>query len=91
MFCPFTKNNQCEYECVFNNKCYEENDPCGCNLNLALSVINSMNLGLTVFQKNLNTSIKNIESNTGSDQTDSFNISQKLDDILKILNTYRDN
>lgn len=50
-----------------------------------------MNLGLTVFQKNLNTSIKNIESNTGSDQTDSFNISQKLDDILKILNTYRDN
>ena len=87
MFCPFVKG-QCEPDCVFNNNCFDEDADENCNILDAIRNIQSD--GFTErsprdYLDSIESHLNNIDVNSGSDQTDSSYISNKLDDILKIL------
>lgn len=84
MFCPFV-NGDCEVECIFNNGCYNENDPENCNLLDAVRNIQSdgfIERTPKDYLEGIEKELKSIQSNTGSDQTESWNINDKLGDIL---------
>lgn len=87
MFCPFV-NGDCVPECVFNNGCLDENDPYNCNLNDAVSMIQSFGFAdtnLEDYLQNIDSTLDTIKSNTGSDQTDSSYINGKLGNIEDML------
>jgi len=87
MFCPFTKGD-CESECIFNNGCFAENDVENCNLMDAVRNIQSdgfVDRTPKDYLESIETELTFIKSNTGSDQTDSWDISQKLGDIIDKL------
>ena len=84
MFCPFV-NGDCVSECIFNNGCYDEGDPENCNLMDAVRNIQSdgfIERTPKDYLENIETTLDSIRSNTGSDQTESWEISSKLDEIL---------
>ncbi len=79
-FCPFV-NGDCAPECVFNNGCYQEGDPENCNLMDAVRNIQSD--GFTErnpkdYLESIEQKLKDISSNTGSDQTESWDIKSEL-------------
>ena len=87
MFCPFV-NGDCEVECIFNNGCYNENDPENCNLLDAVRNIQSdgfIERTPKDYLESIETELVSIKSNTSSDQTESWDINNKLDDILTKL------
>lgn len=87
MFCPFVKG-ECNYKCVMCNNCYEENDIRNCMLRSAVDTIISFGNGIAPVNKKIENVIEilnHIKSNTGSDQTDSFEIKNQIEDIKSIL------
>lgn len=86
-FCPFL-NGDCVPECVFNNGCYKEGDPENCNLMDAVRNIQSD--GFTErnpkeYLESIEQKLKDVSSNTGSDQTESWGIKSELEDISRKL------
>lgn len=82
IFCPFI-NGKCNVSCVFNNGGYDDNDKDNCDLLGAAHVISSYE---TVklpeeYLKNIENGINTILLNTGTDQTESYNIKRLLEDI----------
>lgn len=87
LFCPFIKGD-CVPECIFNNNCFDENDSSNCNLNDAISMIQSFGFADTTLEdylQNIDSTLESIRSNTGTDQTDSSYINSKLGDIEDLL------
>lgn len=87
MFCPLV-NGDCVAECIFNNGCYNDDDPENCNLMDAIRNIQSDGFVERTpkdYLESIENSLKSINSNTGSDQTESWNINNTLDDILTEL------
>lgn len=87
MFCPFIKGD-CVPECIFNNNCSNENDPCNCNLYDAVNMIQSFGFSdtnLEDYLQNIDSALYNINSNTGTDQTDSSYINGRLSNIETLL------
>lgn len=87
MFCPFV-NGECVVECIFNNGCYDADDPENCNLMDAIRNIQSdgfVERTPNDYLESIETTLKTVSSNTGSDQTESWNINNTLDDILTEL------
>lgn len=87
MFCPFV-NGDCEVECIFNNGCFDENDPENCNLLDAVRNIQSdgfIERTPNDYLESIETELASIKSNTSSDQTESWDINNKLDDVLTKL------
>lgn len=87
MFCPFIKGD-CVSECIFNNGCGDEGDPENCNLMDAVRNIQSDGFVERTpkdYLESIETTLDSIRSNTGSDQTESWEISSKLDDVLHKL------
>lgn len=83
MFCPFI-NGECNIECVFNNGCFSENDPENCNLMDAVRNIQSVGFIERTpkdYCESIEALLKKIDTNTGSDQTDSSYIKSELEDI----------
>ena len=87
MFCPFV-NGDCVSECIFNNGCFNEGDPENCNLMDAVRNIQSdgfIERSPKDYLESIETELSSIKSNTGSDQTESWNINNTLEDILTKL------
>ena len=87
MFCPFV-NGDCVSECIFNNGCFNEGDPENCNLMDAVRNIQSdgfIERSPKDYLESIETELSSIKSNTGSDQTESWNINSKLDDVVRLL------
>lgn len=89
-FCPFL-NGDCVPECVFNNGCYKEGDPENCNLMDAVRNIQSD--GFTErnpkeYLESIEQKLKDVSSNTGSDQTESWGIKSELEDISRKLDQF---
>ena len=87
MFCPFV-NGECVTECIFNNGCYDEDDSENCNLMDAIRNIQSdgfIERTPKDYLESIETTLKSVDSNTSSDQTESWNINNTLDDILTEL------
>lgn len=86
-FCPFI-NGDCAPECVFNNGCYKEGDPENCNLKDAVRNIQSDGFEDRTprdYLQSIENKLKDIELNTGSDNTESWGIKSELDDISRKL------
>ncbi len=84
-FCPFI-NGDCAPECVFNNGCYKEGDPENCNLKDAVRNIQSDGFddrSPRDYLQSIENKLKDIELNTGSDNTESWSIKNELDDISR--------
>lgn len=84
IFCPFIKGN-CKFECIFNNKSYDDNDVQNCELLSAVGVINSYvtdKLPKEHFD-NIEKKLDTISSHTGSDQTESYEIKKILNEISR--------
>lgn len=87
MFCPFVKGD-CVSECIFNNGCFNEGDSENCNLMDAVRNIQSDGFVERTpkdYLESIETELSSIRSNTGSDQTESWNIDSKLDDVVRLL------
>lgn len=87
MFCPFI-NEECKPECIFNNNCFDEGDRENCNLMDAVRNIQSDGFDeymLKDYLEDMGSKLDAIQLNTGSDQSESWEISGKLDDILRKL------
>lgn len=87
LICPFLQG-ECDFHCVFNNGCHRENNKENCNLLGATQVINSLqteNNQIDCRQNQILNALVNICSNTGSDQTDSYEIKGLLEDIKELL------
>ena len=75
-FCPFINGN-CITECVFNNGCFDEGDPENCNFMDAIRNIQSDGFVERTpkdYLEGIEDKLQNIKSNTGSDQTESYEI-----------------
>ena len=86
-FCPFL-NDECNPECVFNNNCFEEGDSENCNLVDAVRNIQSDGFVERTpkdYLESIENKLKNVDSNTGSDQTDSCSILSEIQDIKELL------
>lgn len=83
-FCPFL-NGDCISECVFNNGCYKEGNPENCNLTDAVKNIQSVDRFPQNYLQSIEDKLKDIESNTGSDHTESWDIKNELYDISRKL------
>lgn len=86
-FCPFI-NGDCVAECVFNNGCYKVGDPENCNLKDAVRNIQSDGFEDRTprdYLQSIENKLKDIKSNTGSDQTESYEIKNELEDISRKL------
>lgn len=86
-FCPFL-NDECNSECVFNNNCFEEGDSENCNLVDAVRNIQSDGFVERTpkdYLESIENKLKNVDSNTGSDQTDSYSILSEIQNIKKLL------
>ena len=84
LFCPFT-NGDCNYDCIMNNKCFDEGDPQGCMLKDAVDSIISFSKGISIANKNIDTQLKSISENTNSDHSYSYEIKEQLDNIQALL------
>lgn len=84
VYCPFT-NGKCNYNCIMNNKCFEDNDPEGCMLKEAVEEIICFGKGISVANKKIAEDLKSINDNTSSDHSYSFEIKNKLDEIQSLL------
>lgn len=86
-FCPFINGN-CIPECVFNNGCFDEGDPENCNFMDAIRNIQSDGFVERTpkdYLEGIEDKLQNIKSNTGSDQTESYEIKNELEDISRKL------
>lgn len=86
-FCPFINGN-CVSECVFNNGCYKEGDPENCSLKDAVRNIQSDGFEDRTprdYLQSIENKLQSINSNTGSDQTESWGIKGELEDISRKL------
>jgi hypothetical protein len=86
-FCPFINGN-CITECVFNNGCFDEGDPENCNFMDAIRNIQSDGFVERTpkdYLEGIEDKLQNIKSNTGSDQTESYEIKNELEDISRKL------
>jgi hypothetical protein len=71
-----------------NNNCFDEGDVQNCMLRSAVDTIISLGLGVAPINKQfekLSKTVESINSNTGSDQTDSYYIKSETEDIKNIL------
>jgi hypothetical protein len=71
-----------------NNNCFDEGDVQNCMLRSAVDTIISLGLGVAPVNKQfekLSGILESINSNTGSDQTDSYYIKAEIEDIKDIL------
>lgn len=87
LLCPFLQD-KCNFKCVFNNGCFEEDDKENCDLLDAIQTIRSFqqpNNQVDKQQQEMISQLKNIQSNTGSDQTYSYDIMNILEDIKRLL------
>lgn len=87
IFCPFI-NGSCVPECVFNNGCYKEGDPENCNLMDAVRNIQSdgfIERTPKDYLEGIEDKLQSIKSNTGSDQTESYEIKNELEEITRKL------
>lgn len=84
LYCPFT-NGKCNYDCVLNNKCFDENDIDGCMLRDAVEQIMAFGKGISIANKNISADLKSINDNASSDHSYSFEIKNKLDNIETLL------
>lgn len=75
IFCPFTSDNDCVENCVFNYAFYDENHPHNCSLVSMIQNLHSFYNSKT----NPIELLKNIESNTSNNET-------TTSDILSTLN-----
>lgn len=87
-FCPFI-NGDCIAECIFNNGCFDEGDPENCNLMDAIRNIQSD--GFTErtpndYLESIESKLLKIQTNTSSDQTESWGIKSELENISSKLN-----
>lgn len=86
-FCPFI-NGDCVPECVFNNGSFNEGDPENCNLMDAARNIQSDGFEDRTprdYLESIEDKLQRIKSNTGSDQTESYEIKNELEDITRKL------
>lgn len=86
-FCPFI-NGDCIAECIFNNGCFDEEDPENCNLMDAIRNIQSDGFDERTprdYIASIEDNLQRINSNTGSDQTESWGIKSELEDISSKL------
>lgn len=86
-FCPFINGN-CVSECVFNNACFNEGDPENCNLKDAVENIQSGGFVERTpkdYLQSIENKLKDIETNTGNDNTESLWIKNELEDISRKL------
>ena len=81
MFCPFI-NEDCNYDCVFNNGCFGENDKSNCDLAEAVNTIYSLKITQTEVNNEILSKLQKIEHNTSIDQTESHYIKNILEDII---------
>lgn len=87
LLCPFLQDN-CDFNCVFNNGCFEEGDKENCNLLDAVQTIRSFQSSgnqVDKQQQEMISQLENIQSNTGSDQIYSYEIKNVLEDIKRLL------
>ena len=87
-FCPFINGN-CVSECIFNNGCYNEDDPENCNLKDTVRNIQSDGFEYHTsrnYLQSIENKLKDIELNTGSDHTESWSIKSELKNISRKLN-----
>ena len=77
---PFV-NGKCVSECIFNNHCFDDGDPENCNIMDAIRNIQSDGFDERSpkdYLESIEKELKNISSNTGSDQTESWEIRSEL-------------
>lgn len=87
LLCPFLRD-ECDYNCVFNNGCFGDNDKDNCDLLDAIITIRSFqepDNQVDRRQQEMISELESIRSNTGSDQTDSYEIKGLLEDVKEIL------
>lgn len=83
IFCPFTKG-ECVQECIFYNGIYDDMRTENCNLPNA--IINIVSDGFDErspkdYLESIETNLEYIVSNTGTDQTDSYDIKNELEEV----------
>lgn len=87
VICPFLQS-ECDFNCVFNNSCFDEGDKENCDLLDAIQTIRSFQSPdnqVDIRQQKIISELESISSNTGYDQTDSSDIKELLEDIKVIL------
>lgn len=86
-YCPFAKT-ECRSDCIFYGGYLDENDKDNCELYDGINTIRSLaapNSYLDTRIDEIHSQLRNIEYNTSSDQTDSSEILDKLNDIKEFL------
>lgn len=84
LYCPFTKGD-CNDNCVMNNNCFDSGDLENCMLRTSVESIIAFTNGIAVVNKKIEEQLKTIKDNTGSDQTYSYEINNRLDNIENLL------
>lgn len=87
LICPFLQG-ECDYNCVFNNNCFDDGDKENCDLLDAVQTIRSFQAPdnqVDKRQQEMISELENIRSNTGSDTTDSYYIKELLENIKELL------
>lgn len=87
LLCPFLQG-ECDYNCVFNNGCFDEDDKENCDFLDAIQTIRSFqepDNQVDKRQQEMISELGDIHSNTGSDQTYSYEIKELLEDIKELL------
>ncbi len=87
LICPFLQK-ECDFSCVFNNGCFSEGDKENCDFLDAVQTIRSFQAAdnqVDKRQQEMISELENIRSNTGYDQTDSYDIKRLLEDIKELL------
>lgn len=88
MFCPFIKDN-CVNDCVFNNHKFEMESSENCTLMEAARNIQSAEFPERTpkdYLDSIESKLYHIDYNTSKDQTDSWQINEKLDCVIEKLN-----
>lgn len=86
-FCPFVKGD-CVSDCIFNNNCHNDGDLENCNLMDAIRNIQSdgfIERTPCDYLEGIENKLQSINSNTSSDQTESWGIKSELEDISRKL------
>lgn len=92
MFCPFV-NGVCVSDCVFNNHKFEEYSSENCNLSVAARNMQAAEFFERTpkdYLESIKSKLDHIDNNTSKDQTDSWQINEKLGCVLDKLNSVLD-
>lgn len=88
MFCPFINNN-CVQDCVFNNHKFQSDSVENCTLSHAAKNMQQIEFTDRTpkdYLDSIESKLIHIETNTAKDQTDSWQINDKLDSVIDKLN-----